>query len=74
MKDEKIELKQTGVKVSLDLDGEEGNAFFILAKVRHALMMAGYSSEFREAFTNEATSNDYNHLLETVSKVVEVEL
>ena len=71
MEEKKIELRQTGIKVRLI--GEDGNAFHVLGKVRAALRRAGKSQEFIEAFTKEATSGDYNHLLATVTEVVEVE-
>ena len=71
MEEKKIELRQTGIKVRLI--NEDGNAFHILGKVRAALRRAGESQEFIEAFTKEATSGDYNHLLVTVTEVVEVE-
>ena len=71
MEEKKIELRQTGIKVRLI--NEDGNAFHILGKVRAALRRAGESQEFIEAFTKEATSGDYNHLLATVTEVVEVE-
>ena len=71
MEEKKIELRQTGIKVRLI--GEDGNAFHVLGKVRAALRRAGESREFIEAFTKEATSGDYNHLLATVMEVVEVE-
>ena len=71
MEEKKIELRQTGIKVRLI--NEDGNAFHILGKVRAALRRAGESQEFIEAFTKEATSGDYNHLLVTVMEVVEVE-
>ena len=69
--EKKIELRQTGVKIRLI--NEDGNAFHVLGKVRAALRQAGESQEFIEAFTKEATSGDYNHLLVTVMEVVEVE-
>ena len=69
--EKKIELRQTGVKIRLI--NEDGNAFHVLGKVRAALRQAGESQEFIEAFTKEATSGDYNHLLATVMEVVEVE-
>ena len=67
----KVELRQTGIRVKLV--GEDGNAFAILGRVRQALRRGGESREFIEAFTKEATSGDYNHLLATVMEVVEVE-
>ena len=68
--EKKIELRQTGVKVRLI--GEDGNCFHVLGKVRAALRQAGESREFIKAFTKEATSGDYYHLLATVMEVVEV--
>ena len=65
------ELRQTGISVRLV--GEDGNAFSVLGRVRAALRRNGESPEFIDAFTKEATSGDYDHLLATVMKVVEVE-
>ena len=45
----------------------------VLEKVRPALRRAGESREFIGAFTKEAPSGDYIHLLATVMEVVEVE-
>lgn len=64
-------LRQTGIKVKLV--GEDGNAFAILGRVRAALRRNGESPEFIQAFTKEATSGDYYHLLATCMKVVQVE-
>ena len=69
--EKKIELRQTGVKVRLV--GEDGNCFHVLGKARAALRREDESREFIEAFTKEATSGDYNHLLATVMEGVEVE-
>ena len=69
--EKKIELEQTGIKVKLI--GEDGNAFYILGKVRQALRRGGKDKEFIDAFTAKATSGDYYHLLATVMEVVEVE-
>lgn len=67
----KIELKQTGIRVRLT--GRDGNAFAILGRVRQALRRGGQSAEFIEAFTKEATSGDYCHLICTCLKVCKVE-
>ena len=69
--EKKIELRQTGIKVRLV--GEDGNCLHVLGKVRAALRKAGESREFIDAFTAKATSGDYNHLLATVTQVMEVE-
>lgn len=65
-----------GVKypdVTVELVGEDGNGFAILAIVRKALKKAGVPSGEIEAFTREATAGDYDHLLQTVMATVEVE-
>lgn len=56
--------------VTVDLTGEDGNAFFILGRVRKALLRAGVDREDVDAFTAEATSGDYDHLLQTVMATV----
>jgi len=55
------------------LVGEDGNAFMVLGLVFRALREAGWSKEERLAFQAEATSGDYNHLLRTVMKYLDVE-
>jgi hypothetical protein len=55
------------------LVGTDGNAFAVLGHVMRALREAGWSQEERDAFRAEATSSDYNHLLCTVMKHLDVE-
>lgn len=52
--------------VNVKLVGEDGNAFAILGRVRRELRQAGVSTAELNAFSEEATSGDYNHLLKTV--------
>ena len=52
--------------------GEDGNAFNILGRVKRALERAGMREE-AQAFMTEATAGDYDHLLATVQKYVDVE-
>lgn len=59
--------------VTVTLIGEDGNAFAILGKVERALRRVGASSEEIRSFRDEATSDDYEHLLATVMAWVEVE-
>lgn len=59
--------------VVVKLSDEDGNAFSILARVLRALRQADVSEEDRMAFQKEATSSDYDHLLQTCIKYVEVE-
>lgn len=53
-------------EISIQLVGEDGNAFSILARVNQALRRAGVDSAEREAFMAEAQSGDYGNLLRTV--------
>jgi len=59
-------------KPTVKLIGEDGNAFYILAKVRKALIRAGLEAE-AEAYTKEATKSDYDNLLMVTMKYVDVE-
>ena len=58
--------------IEVKLLGTEGNAFAVLARVSKALKEAGVSKEQRDAFYAEATSGDYDHLLATCMRWVEV--
>ena len=62
----------TKQKPTVKLIGEDGNAFNILGRVKRALVKAGMHEEAK-AFMEEATAGDYNHLLATVQKYVDVE-
>ena len=66
-----METKYPEVKVKLT--GEDGNAFSILGRVKRALKDAGVSAEEQSAFFKEASSGDYDHLLQTVMRWVDVE-
>ena len=62
-------------EIEVQLVGEDGNAFAILGQVRRAMRNALPPTEFTEAwalFEAEATSGDYDHLLQTVMQWVEV--
>lgn len=63
-------MPKTNIKVKLI--GEDGNAFFILGKVREALIKNG-RKDLVEEFMKKAQSGDYDHLLATVMEYVEVE-
>lgn len=65
-------MPKTNVKV--ELTGTDGNAFAILGKVRVAMKRAGVPAETIEAYTKEATSGDYDHLLATSMEYVDVSL
>lgn len=59
--------------ITVQLSGHDGYAFAILGTVTEAMRRAGVSEEERTAFYNEATSGDYDHLLQTAMETVNVE-
>jgi len=63
IKEEKNVVKYPEVEV--ELARTDGNAFALLGAVRKALKKAEVSKEEISEFTNEATSGDYTHLLQT---------
>ena len=60
----------TGVEV--ELIGQNGNAFAILGRVQRAMRDAGVDKATIDRYMEEATSGDYDHLLATTVKYVEV--
>jgi Domain of unknown function (DUF4314) len=52
-------------EVQVRLSGEDGNAFAILGRTAAPLRAAGVPQEQIDAFFAEATSGDYDHLLQT---------
>lgn len=59
--------------ITIQLTGQDGNAFGILARVCRALTDNGVDSQEVSAYQAEATSGDYEHLLLVTSQWVEVE-
>ena len=59
--------------IEVDLVGEDGNAFFIIGRVRQALRRGGVDEEIVAQITEEATSGDYNMVLRTVMKYVDAD-
>jgi len=57
--------------VKVQLTGEDGNAFFILGRVKKAMRRAGLSKEEQDAYMAEATDGDYDHLLATTMRWVD---
>lgn len=55
-------------KITVKLTGEDSNAFAILGRCRRAMKLAKCSTDEIEAFMKEATSGDYDHLLQTCMK------
>ena len=59
-------------EITVQLTGEDGNAYAILGAVQRALRAAGVPAPVRTDFLNEATSGDYDHLLRTCMAWVDV--
>lgn len=58
--------------VSVQLTGRDGNAFVILGTVREAMRKNKVPKEELNLFLEEATAGDYNNLLQTCMKWVDV--
>lgn len=59
--------------VKVQLSGRDGNAFSIIGYVSSGLKKAGVSKEEIEAFFDEATLGDYDNVLQTCMRWVDVE-
>ena len=60
-------------EIRVELVGKDGNAFNVLGICRRAMKRARLPESEIEAFTAEATSGDYNHLLATCCEWFKVE-
>jgi len=56
--------------ISVQLVGEDGNAFAILGRVSKAMRRGKCTAAQVDAFLAEATTGDYNHLLRTTMNTV----
>lgn len=65
-------MSETVTGIEVKLLGTDGNAFALMGRVRSAMVRARVEQEVIDAFMEEATSGDYNHLLATCMKYVEV--
>jgi hypothetical protein len=65
-------MSDTKYNVRVKLVGTDGNAFALMGKVREALRKAKAPPEDIKAFTEEAMSGDYNNLLVTCCRWVNV--
>lgn len=60
-------------EITVQLSGEDGNAFFILGKVQQAMSRAGLPQTKIDEWRDDAMSGDYDHLLQTCMAWVNVE-
>jgi len=58
--------------ISVELTGQDGNAFAVLGAVKKAMRRADVPHDEIQEFLDEAVSGDYDHLLQTVMATVEV--
>lgn len=59
--------------ITVQLTGEDGNAFSIIGRVSTVMRRAAIPKEKIDAFRTEAMSGDYNGVLQTAMKYVNVE-
>jgi len=65
-----MEIKYPHIK--LNLTGTDGNAFAVIGNVVRALRNAGVSAEEQTAFRKEAMSGDYDNVLVTAMRWVNI--
>lgn len=56
--------------VVLDIAGQDGNAFFLLGKMKDIGRQVGKTKEELSALSEDATSGDYEHLVKVVHSVI----
>jgi hypothetical protein len=54
--------------ITVQLTGQDSNAFMILGLCRRAAKEAGLSQQEIDAFYQEATSGDHDHLIQTAMR------
>jgi len=59
--------------ITVELVGQDGNAFAILGRVQREMRRGGVPGSDIEAFVAEATKGNYDELLTTVMRWVNVE-
>ncbi len=58
--------------VTVQLSGNDGNAFAIMGSVRNALKKAGATKEQLDQYTMDSMSGDYQNLLRVASRYVNI--
>lgn len=58
--------------IDVELLGQDGNAFFIIGRIEKEMRRAGVSKRDMAEFREEAMSGDYNNVLTTAMKWVNV--
>lgn len=60
-------------EITIKLIGEDGNAISIMSRTNRALRRGGATKEECDTFMEEAMSGDYDNVLQTVMRWVNVE-
>ena len=60
-------------EIIVQLSNEDGNAFYIIGRVRKAMRRGHIADKEIEQFTQECKASDYDHLLRTCMKWVTCE-
>lgn len=58
--------------IEVELSGQDGNAFMIIGRVQRALRNAGVDKEEITRYVEEATSGDYDNVIQTSARWVEI--
>ena len=58
--------------IEVELSSQDGNAFMIIGRVQRALRKAGVDKEEITRYVNEATSGDYDNVIQTTARWVEI--
>jgi hypothetical protein len=58
--------------ITVQLTGNDGNAWAIMGAVKKALAQAGASKDEQETYMNESMSGDYDNLLRVATEWVKV--
>jgi len=65
-------MKKPNRKPKVQLVGEDGNAYAIMAAVRKALFNAGADKEYIDQYLKESMEGDYDNLLVVAMKYADV--
>lgn len=58
--------------IEVQLSGNDGNAFSIMASVKNALKKAGASKEEIDTYLSQSMAGDYDNLIQVATEWVEV--
>jgi hypothetical protein len=72
MAEQKLSIKPKYPHVEVNLVGHDGNAFALLGRVTRQMRRHGLTDAEVNAFMTEAMAGDYNHMLMTAMRWVDV--